>query len=311
MRGYPLPEPTRWSASIGADMAAGRPRPCPHSSTTVAPVETPDRRNRSGEPAPSALQNVAVVSGRYPATEFESAPNHRAYCDAHGYTYVHCNWPTGQQIGYLNKVEYVLYYFDRFDWIFWIDDDAFFVDLDRSLDHLVPPGDKFMSVCSSPSYKDIVTPISSGQFLLRTTDLAHRFLLMVRDADLDVVREWWTDDLGYFTGGDQDAMVYAMRTDQAIGDGIEIFDAATFNSRIDEVVAGQPVFLLHFTGPRWTKRHDAKRAAEVLGRGPELLPAAVADRLGVRHTPSWIVREAWDWRTRGLRFARRVRAGRG
>lgn len=276
----------------------------------MAQVDRPERRSGSADAADGRLQNIAVISGRYPATEFASAPNHRAYCGAHGYTYVHCNWPTGQQNPYLNKIEYVLYHFELFDWIFWIDDDAFFLDLGRSLEHLMPPPDKFLSVCSSPAHKKLKTPISSGQFLIRTDETGRRFLETVLATDLEMVRDWWTDDLGYFSGGDQDAMVHAMRTVPEFSDGIEVFSAEVFNSRIDDVVAGSPVFLLHFTGPRWTKRSDAKRAARHLGRGLELLTPSEAESIGVVDQPSWLVKEAWDWRTRAVRFGRRLRSGR-
>ncbi len=272
-------------------------------------MEPAGRPDPGGAPSsPDRLENVLVVSGRYPATSFESAANHRAYCGEHGYTYVHCNWPTGQPIPYLNKIEYVLYLFDRFDWVFWIDDDAFFLDPSRSLDHLTPPAGKFLSICASPTYKPLFTPISSGQFLIRTTDVARRFLTTVRDADLAVVRDWWTDDLGFFTGGDQDAMVHAMSTVPEFGDGIEVFDYAEFNSRIDDVAAGRPVFLLHFTGEQWIKRRDWKRAAKLTGRGPELLPSELAQRYRVRRRRPWPVRQAGEMYRRALRLRRRVTA---
>ena len=274
----------------------------------VKPAGRPD----SGESAGSlgVPADVLVVSGRYPATTFESAANHRAYCGEHGYTYVHCNWPTGQPVPYLNKIEYVLHLFDRFEWVFWIDDDAFFLDPTRSLDHLAPPAGKFMSVCASPTYKQLFTPISSGQFLIRTSDVARRFLATVRDTDLDVVRSWWTDDLGFFTGGDQDAMVYAMSTMPEFGAGIEVFDYSAFNSRIDDIAAGRRVFLIHFTGEQWIKRRDWKRAARLTGRGPELLPGDLAQRYRVRRRRPWPIRQGGELYRRLNRLVRRLRSAR-
>src|SRR5262245_41615734 len=79
----------------------------------------------------AAEARIAVVSGHYPASSFEAFVNHRAYCSRHGYTYIFANWPTGERNRYLNKIRYIQAYHSLFDYIFWIDDDAFFLDLDR------------------------------------------------------------------------------------------------------------------------------------------------------------------------------------
>mgnify|MGYP006272800899 CR=1 FL=1 len=86
-------------------------------------------------------ERIGVVSGRYPITRFRSPENHIAYCKQNGYTYIHCNWPTGEAIPYTNKIEYISYYLGMFEYVFWLDDDAFFVDFKKKLELLLPTGE--------------------------------------------------------------------------------------------------------------------------------------------------------------------------
>lgn len=226
-------------------------------------------------------KRVAVISGRHPATRFESPLNHRAYCARHGYTSIHCPWPTLAANAYFNKIEYLRHHAAAFDWVFWIDDDAFFLDLDRSLDTIAPAEGQFLSICASPDNKDIHTFVSSGQFLLRCDEVGLAFLDAVATADLAQVKAWWTDDLGYFTNGDQDAMVHLLLTDPRFA-AFSRHDHRAFNSRPAELANGiGDAFVVHFTGPPPTKHRDHAELCRRLGLPPSLLPTAV-DRQYVR-----------------------------
>jgi hypothetical protein len=210
------------------------------------------------------------------------------YCARHGYTYINCNWPTGSDNPYFNKIEFLRHYLDLFDVVFWIDDDAFFLDLDRSLDSILPTGSAFLSICSSPDYKEIHTPISSGQFALTTDERGRAFLDQVVDTDLAAVRRWWTDDLGFFSNGDQDAMFHVLENVERFAGGAVIHPYQAFNSRAEnlEGVAPHDVFVLHFTGTGDVKRRNYARVQELLGRDPSLLPADVARAWKVIDPPS-------------------------
>lgn len=215
---------------------------------------------------------VCILSGRFPPTEFRSTWNHRAYANAHGYTYVHCNWPTRAPNRYMVKFHFVREYLAHFDYIFWIDDDAFFIDLDQSLDRLVPEPNEIASFCKSPTNKEISTYLSSGQFMLRGGDIGLNFVNAVLQVDLEDVRAWWREDLGMFTNGDQDAIVYLAHESPPVKAGLRLFDYTVFNSRLKDLETDpKSVFVLHFTGPVKKKRQDYKAAAALLNTGPSLL----------------------------------------
>lgn len=231
---------------------------------------------------------ICVVSGRHPRTSFESDINHKFYCGLHGYCYIHCTWPTGAKNPYFNKIRYLKAYAPYFDYLFWIDDDAFFLDFEKSIDFLVPSGDEFMSICRSPDFKNIHTFISSGQFLLRCDDTGKNFLDAIEQVDLRVVSGWWREDLGFFSNGDQDAMIYLMQTDPRFSNFV-LHDYRRFNSRIENLENGESPFLIHFTGSAEKKAAALRRAQARLGRAPSLLPKSAEDSLGVRRPRSTFV----------------------
>jgi hypothetical protein len=227
---------------------------------------------------------LCIVSGRFPPTEFQSSWNHRAYANRHGYTYIHCNWPALTTNPYMVKFHFIREYVRHFEYIFWIDDDAFFIDLDKALTSFMPGADKFASFCKSPSNKAIFTYLSSGQFLLRGNSIGAAFVEAVLSTSIEHVKAWWRDDLGMFTKGDQDAIVYLLHEDERFRGGVQLFDYVAFNSRLGDLeVDPEAVFLLHFTGPRERKRADHARAARLLGRGPSLLPSAVEGKFSHVH----------------------------
>ncbi|MEO1564335.1 MAG: hypothetical protein AAFR98_12935 [Pseudomonadota bacterium] len=189
---------------------------------------------------------------------------------------------------YMTKFAYVRHYIELFDFVFWIDDDAFFVDLQKSLDPFVPPTGKLASFCKSPTNKKIFTYLSSGQFLMRGGSESAALIDAVVNTPMDVVEEWWREDLGMYTKGDQDALVYVLHENPRFKNSVELFDYSAFNSRIADLeTTPDRVFLLHFTGPRDRKLADAHRAAELLGTGPSLIPNELEkDLLGGRSRKS-------------------------
>lgn len=259
-------------------------------TTACQVIAVCDLESPSVRPVAASSNRIAVVSGHYPGSSFPSSDNHRLYCDRHGYTYVWCSWPTRATNPYFNKFEFIRHYLDLFDLIFWIDDDAFFVDFDQPLDAILPSAECFLSICASPDYKSISTVVSSGQFALRCNDVGRAFVDEVLATDLDLVEAWWPDDAGFFTRGDQDAMVYLLRTREAYRTGVEIHHYSLFNSRLDDILGKTPadgrVFLLHFTGPPERKRRDWSRAQAALDRGPALIPRGSEAGWSLRPEPT-------------------------
>ncbi|MDX1756684.1 MAG: hypothetical protein R3175_11540 [Marinobacter sp.] len=219
---------------------------------------------------------IAVVSGRYPATPLFSYENHKAYCDKWGLYYINCSWPGRHSSKFFNKIEYVLEYIDLFDYIFWMDDDAFFVDFSFDLTNYLPKGDSFLSICSSPSYKKIKTYVSSGQFFIKCDNLGKEFLQDVYNSDRVEVKEWWGNnerEVGYYTDGDQDVMVYHLRVNEKYSHYFDLHDYTDFNCRLEDLFNNtKKIFLVHFAGATGSKKAECQKAAKILNRRENLIP---------------------------------------
>ena len=195
--------------------------------------------------------NIGVISGYYPGRRFNSNINHFLYCERNSFTYIDHSYPGLYSSKYMRKIESILKNLDRFEWVFWIDDDAYFTNFDISLTEFIPDNEHTeLVICRSPQHKSIFTKFSSGSFLIKNTEKTKRFLFKVLVSDLKEIKEWWTEDLGYFTKGDQDAFVYLTEMDDMFkGDFCKVLDNSNFNSRPEEYVENlSENLLVHFTG---------------------------------------------------------------
>ena len=195
---------------------------------------------------------LVVVSGFYPGRRFASIVNHQAYCARFGYTYVDASSPGRIAKGYFRKIEMLQLHLNRGDWLFWLDDDAYFTDFASPLEAFIASADdEGMVVCKSPSTKSLFTKFSAGQFFLKNRLSSHRFLEAAMHVDLQHVRRaFWETRHGFFTNGDQDAFVYLSETHPEFSRGfVRILDHNAFNNRDFEYAASPSEhFLVHFTG---------------------------------------------------------------
>lgn len=217
---------------------------------------------------------VCLISGRYPETVFNSAINHKVYADAFGYTYIHCNWPTKEKNRYLNKIQYILSYIEFFDYIVWLDDDAFFFDFTKDIMQFAPKKNAFISICKSPTFKELKTFLSSGQFILKGNMQSKRFLNKILNQEISEVKKWWQEDLGFFTNGDQDIIVYLLKTDEEFKGLYDLYDYRQFNSRYENLFGtdSHEPLILHFTGKPEIKIANYQSVQKKLNLGTSLVP---------------------------------------
>ena len=218
---------------------------------------------------------TCIISGRYSKTKVESSINHKIYADKFGYAYINCNWPTKEKNPYLNKIHFILNYIDLYDYIIWIDDDAFFFDFEVDIMEYSPKGDNILSACKSPSYKPLKTFLSSGQFILKSCHLSKEFLNEILLQKFSTIESWWYNDLGFYTKGDQDIMVYLFHTDERFKNKITLYDYKKFNSRYENLFdkdLHKPL-ILHFTGRPEIKMNNYKSVQKLLILTPSLVPS--------------------------------------
>jgi hypothetical protein len=181
----------------------------------------------------------------------------------------------------MNKERYIQAYLQFFEYIFWIDDDAFFVDFERKVEPILPQGGSFLSACASPDNKTVKTVLNAGVLSLRRCDTSHSFLAKVLSAPFEEARRWWPDEAGLSTGGDQDLVVYLLLNDVEFKDRYELHHYSLFNSRLRDLLDGtHDVFVLHHAGSD-DKLGDTATAAAHLGRSTTLIPEELEKQLRV------------------------------
>jgi hypothetical protein len=210
--------------------------------------------------------------------------NHRLYAEHVGAPYIFDHAPSTVRRIYLHKLDALRRVLPRAEWVFWIDDDAFFtdfgVDLRRFLDDA---GDRDLVFCQSP-----VNPLggwtwmSAGQFFIRRSAATLELLEAVADTDLEAVRAWWDHEVyGLFTNGDQDALVYQLMgpgggrwRDRFLRLPWQAFNSRPYHyaERLDEH------FICHFAVPGGRPKADViAEFAERMGTTPALCDAALIE----------------------------------
>lgn len=265
--------------------------------------------------------------------------NHAVYAARHGLRYVFDATPAPVSNIYLVKIASIRRHLATADWVFWVDDDAFFTRLDEDLRGLLPDdAGTDLVFCGSPvNPEGGWTWMSAGQLLVRNTPSMHRLLDAVLATDLATVRAWWDEErLGLFTRGDQDALVHQLLRDGSEWagayrrDGWERFNSRPYHyrDRLDEH------FVCHFAVPGGRPKLELVREfAERMGTTTALVPAeaiapyrtfaarsemgpmlgagvvgAVAARRQPRGAPGRVAALALRLPRRAARIARRVAA---
>jgi hypothetical protein len=204
---------------------------------------------------------IGVLSG-HTETAFSSSKNHEMYCKLHGYKYFFDSQPRKLASGFDHKLQAILSLpnDDNF-WWFWLDDDAFFMQIERPLSDFLDKTPRTTQLIFPRSPINPIggwTAISSGNFFFKKTHLTHKFFQAALETDLSVVRNWWVEEtFGMFTNGDQDKMMYQIEHLDVVKKVTQIVAYNQFNFRPYHFVKSSAEnFLVHFAVPNQTKKQS-------------------------------------------------------
>lgn len=200
--------------------------------------------------------------------------NHQYYANRHNYTYIYDIAPTKERV-FKNKIEKILKYLDLFDWILWIDDDAFFINTDKKITDFINANRKCNFVfCNSPVVNGNWTYLNSGVFFVKNTQQSKDFLRAALSLDLDAVKQSWDGSrYGLFTNGDQDIITHLLHNDRRFNRARfhTVLDYTNFNSRPNHFTtdsSSDQHFIAHFAGH---KKEDVFMLASDLNLSPALI----------------------------------------
>lgn len=191
-----------------------------------------------------------IISGSFPK-RFISDLNHAHYSQIHGYRYIFDDNNYYVDSPYDHKQMSILSLPIDNEWWMWVDDDAFFMQMDKPIASM--PDEKLFLFPKSPvNPNGGWTFISAGNFFFKNTIEVHNFFRDVVNTDIEVVKDWWSDDLGMFTHGDQDKIVYQLMNTDMLSK-TEIVGWEPFNARPYHFANVDDYFLVHFATPGITK----------------------------------------------------------
>lgn len=261
--------------------------------------------------------DICLVSGG-DEIRYRSYVNHAAYARLHGLDYrLECGIGPNIQNKFYYKLQAIRNVLPRYDWIVWIDDDCYVTDVHsaklRELILAAEEENDFLVIAEGPVEPNgFWSTLNTGVFALKNDDRGRRLLQLTADAPIGDVEAWWDAERdGTFTGGDQDAMVWALREgDVDLWDGTQIVGFRELNARPHHYEQGLgDAFIVHFAGypDKVLGVIDFARRFDV---GQELLPETVLDQMHVAvRSPVGAAeiaarRARWEGRSRAKRAVR-------
>lgn len=207
--------------------------------------------------------------------------NHAHYAQARGYQYTFDATPYPLRNRYDQKLHAIIGALEGWvapvsdrddDWLVWIDDDAYFMQLGTPVEKFLPEGD--LAICRSPVRSDHEwSAINSGVMLIRRSHRSLALFKAVLATDFEVVRNWW-DSAAHgpvmVEGGDQERLLYQIEAGCS-GASVSFHPAEDFNARIYQFTRPDEHFICHLASHH-RKDEGLDEARRLFGLDQYLLP---------------------------------------
>lgn len=230
---------------------------------------------------------ICLVSGG-DEIRLRSYVNHSIYARIHKIDYrLECGIDKGITNKFFYKTSIISRILPLYDWIVWIDDDAFFTDLQNdNIRRLVGEAElsgDFLVIAEGPMEPNgFWSAINTGVFALKNNPRSFELLSQMSGNGLESARSWWDGSkYGVFTGGDQDIFTWWLATHGDF-EGVRVVSHEQLNSRGHYYVNGlNDAFVMHFCGYP-DKEWGVAKFAKKWNVGQELVPEELLDLYSVR-----------------------------
>ncbi|WP_203567992.1 glycosyltransferase family protein [Aestuariimicrobium ganziense] len=231
--------------------------------------------------------SIGLVSGA-DEIRLRSYVNHTVYARLHGLDYrVECGLDEGITNKFFYKTRIVERLLPNYDWLVWIDDDAYITDFERDgfrdLIAAAEAAGKFMVIAEGPLEPNgFWSTLNTGVFALRHDPRSRELLGSIGDHNLELAKNWWDPaEHGIFTAGDQDIVTWYLYSTGLI-DQVDVVGHRELNSRGHYYEHSlSDAFVMHFCGYP-DKEWGVARFAKEWGIGQELVPDELLDKFSVK-----------------------------
>lgn len=252
--------------------------------------------------------DICLVSGA-DEIRLRSYINHSIFAQLHGLDYrLECAVSERVESKWFYKTRTIERVLPRYDWVAWIDDDAFITDFSRdnftALIQRAEAGGQFLVVAEGPREPNgMWTAINAGVLLVKNCQRSRDLLAAMTTANVGRAKDWWdTERVGWYCDGDQAVIPWWIAT-QGLEDEVLVVGHRELNSRghfYENSLAD--AFVMHFCGYP-DKAIGIVAFAERWGIGQELVPDELLDRFHVRVRSPMGPAEKWlrtkRWHARG------------
>jgi len=226
---------------------------------------------------------ICIVSGGT-RLRLPSPVNHKVYADIHHLDYrLECGSNGRLKNPYYFKLDVIARLLPDYEWVFWIDDDAFFTDFSTDPREYcrVQPEKAFIVLADGRVRPgEGCTRINSGVILMRNCPEAQTFLRLCLDTEIATVRAWWVpSEHGMFTNSDQDTLLYRLLYAEA-SDFFVIVPHLNLNARPYHYAKELTEhFICHFPGLP-NKVNAIRQFGDRFGVGLTLVPPSLLKEYG-------------------------------
>jgi hypothetical protein len=172
--------------------------------------------------------NIVIISGA-DSYRYNAHLNHQKYADAREIDYKF-HLSNGLSNPFFTKCYAILDSFDKgYEYVIWIDDDAFFIDLDWDCRNIFEKYERDVIVTQGrTNKKPMATLFNNGVMFIRNTENMKNLFSSIPSIQWKELVTNWKAEWGPCEGNDQPRMIYLIQTKYS--DAVEIVPYPGFNA---------------------------------------------------------------------------------
>ena len=230
-------------------------------------------------------KKMLILSGHYPISNWQAQTNHHLTATQAGIDYRHMSHCTYATSPYMHKIAWVKEVLGMYEFVFWIDDDSYFMGAERE-DFELLSADKlgFFLSGRQANQEGSRPPINSCFFGLRNSPESFELLNAVESLSAEEVEKLWDSQDGKQYGGDQDRLWLVLK--RQFGSELEsgrysLVKGVEFNGRFNDYSAlpnADWPKILHLTGRNDLKWQKLRKLESNENYDYGLIPRSEASR---------------------------------